>query len=360
MQKNPPSPMVLRFFLILFLVSILLVVRLFWPFLSILIFACLLTSVFLPFYTLLNRKLPNFLASFLTCTLVMLLVFIPLVFVVTALGHEAQLLYEWGMGKGFNLAQKFHAFQETLLFVRLQEIAAAFGFSLEPENISRALAEMAGMAGLFLYNQASNWAGNVMVFLFSFSLMLLTIFFLLIEHDRLLSYIFRLSPLPEDQGRRLFAKFDEITGAVLIGNGICSLIQGVIGGIIFAVFSLGPPVLWGVIMAALAFLPIVGIGLVFVPAALALAFKSNLAGAIIILAMYGIITVVIEYFMKAQMVGGRGRLHILLSFLSMIAGLSVFGLLGIVYGPLIITAFLTLAEIYLSSYDRYVKSVKAD
>ena len=352
--------MVLRYFLILFLISILMVGRLFWPFLSMLILSYLLTSVSLPAYKLLSRKLPDYFASFLTCVLVMLLVFIPLVFLVTALVQEIQHLYEWGLGSGVNLALKFRDFQESPLFVRLYEIAAILGFPLEAEDINRAFVDMFRAVGIFFYNQASYWAANIMLFLFNFMLMLLTIFFLLVEHDRLLNYIFRLSPLPEGQSRRLFAKFDEITDAVLIGNGICSGIQGVLGGIIFAMFSLGSPVLWGLVMAVLAFLPIVGIGLVLVPAALVLGFKGNLAGAVILLVLYGIITVVIEYFMKAKMVGDRVRMHTLLAFLSMIGGLGTFGLLGIIYGPLIVTAFLTLAEIYLGSYERYVKNPGLD
>lgn len=346
--------MVLRYFLILFLISILMVGRLFWPFLSMLILSYLLTSVFLPIYRKFNRKLPDYLASFLTCTLVMLLVFTPLVFFVSALTQEAQNLYEWSRGSGANFALKLQAFQESPLFVGFHEIAANLGFPLEAEDISRAFLELARTVGLFFYNQVGNWAADVMIFVFNFALMLLTIFFLLIEHDRLLNYIYRLSPLPAEQGRRLFAKFDEITGAVLIGNGACSLIQGVLGGVIFALFSLGPPVLWGMIMAVLAFLPIVGIGLVMVPSALLLVLKGNPAGAGILLALYVVITVVVEYFLKARLVGHRVKMHILLVFLSMIGGLSVFGLLGIIYGPLIITAFQTLAEIYHGSYERYV------
>lgn len=352
--------MVLRYFLILFLISILLTGRLFWPFLSILILSYLLTSVFQPIYNQLNRKLPEFFASLLTCTLVVLLVFIPLVFFVLALAQEAQNLYEWGRGAGASLGLKLLAFQESPLFVRLQESAALFGYSLEPENIGRALGDLARVVGLFLYNQASSWAANIMFFIFSIFLMILTIFFLLIEHDRLLNYILRLSPLPDDQERRLFAKFDEITGAVLIGNGICAVIQGVLGGFLFAVYALGPPVLWGAIMAVLAFLPIFGIGLVMMPAALLLGIKGNLTGALIIFVIYVFITITIEYFLKPKLVGSRVKMHTLLVFLSIIGGLSAFGFLGIIYGPLIITAFLTLAEIYLSSYDRYVKNVKPD
>jgi len=142
MQENTPSPMALRYFLILFLISILLVGWLFWPFLSILILSYLLTSVFLPTYKLFNRKLPDYFASFLTCILVMLLVFIPLVFFATALVQEARHLYELGRGSGVNLALKLRAFQESALFIGLREIAGILGFPLEAEDITRAFLEL--------------------------------------------------------------------------------------------------------------------------------------------------------------------------------------------------------------------------
>ncbi|MDF1613860.1 AI-2E family transporter [Desulfurivibrio dismutans] len=355
MQESSPSPMVLRYFLLLFLVSMLLLGWLFWPFISVLVLSYLLTRLFRPIYQFINRRLPDFFASLATCTLVVLLVFIPLVFFVMALAQEAQGLYDWGRGAGATLGARLREFQTSPLFVHLQETAALLGYSLQPEDIGQALAGMARELGLFLYNQASNWAANLMMFVLGFFLTIVTIFFLLMEHDRLLNYIFRLSPLPDNQERQLFAKFDEITGAVLIGNGICAVIQGILGGLIFWMFNLGPPVLWGAILAVLAFLPIVGIGLVMVPATIFLLIKGNLAGAVLLVILYGMITVLIESALKPKLVGDRAKMHILLVFLSIIGGLNAFGFLGIIYGPLIVTAFLTLAEIYLTSYDRYVK-----
>ncbi|ADH86842.1 protein of unknown function UPF0118 [Desulfurivibrio alkaliphilus AHT 2] len=347
--------MVLGYFLFLFAISSVLVGWLFWPFISVLVLAYLLTRLFRPIYQLINRRLPDFFASLATCTLVVLLVFIPLVFFVMALAQEAHGLYNWGRGAGATLGARLREFQTTPLFVHLQETAALLGYSLQPEDIGRALAGTARDLGLFLYDQASTWAANLMMFVLGFFLTIVTIFFLLMEHDRLLNYIFRLSPLPDDQERQLFAKFDEITGAVLIGNGICAVIQGIIGGLIFWAFNLGPPVLWGAIMAVLAFLPIVGIGLVMVPTVLFLLIKGNLVDAILLAILYGIITLFIESLLKPKLVGDRAKMHILLVFLSIIGGLNTFGFLGIIYGPLIVTAFLTLAEIYLANYDRYVK-----
>jgi len=346
--------MVLRYFLLLFVVVVLLLGRLLWPFLSTLIFSYLLTSIFQPIYAALHRRLRSSLASLATCLLIVLIVFIPLVFFVVALSQEALHIYEWG--KGAKIGMRIQSLQENPLFLRLLAIIQGLGVTFTPEYISEAAANITKAVGLFLYDQASTWAGNIMRFLANFAIMIITIFFLLIDQERLRNFLLRLSPLPGEQGKRLFRKFDETTGAVLIGNGISGLVQGVLGGVVFAIFHLGPPVLWGGIMGVLAFLPILGVGLVLVPASIVLALRGNPEGGLLVFVIYLLITVAIEYGLKPKMVGTQTQMHTLLVLLSIMGGLSAFGLLGIVYGPLIMSAFLTLADIYLINYDKYVKA----
>ncbi|OGQ95532.1 MAG: AI-2E family transporter [Deltaproteobacteria bacterium RIFOXYD12_FULL_57_12] len=347
--------MVLKYFLLLFFGSVVFLLRLLWPLLSILILSFLLTGIFRPAYNFLNRKLSPTMSSLLTCFLIMLLVFVPLLFFLGALSQEAFGLYQ-GI-KGSNLALKARELVEANPFIaQLREMLIGFGIDLEPRGMSDTLSEFAKGAGLFLYNQASAWAANIMNFVFSFFMMIVVIFFLLIEQERFVAFVLRLSPLPDDQERQLIKKFEEIAGAVLVGNGICGLIQGVLGGLVFAIFHLGPPVLWGGIMAILAFLPIVGIGLVLVPAALIVFLKGRMGIAVFLLIFYVLLSFSVEYALKPKLVGKRVKMHTLLVFLAILGGLQVYGVLGIIYGPLIVTAFLTLAEIYMSSYDCHVKA----
>ena len=142
-----------------------------------------------------------------------------------------------------------------------------------------------------------------------------------------------------------------MAGAILVVNGLGGVIQGILGGVVFALFGLKSPLLWGVIMGLLAFLPIVGIGLVFLPAAVILIISGRLAAGLIFLVIYAVITVGVEYFFKPRIVGQRVQMHTLLVFLSIIGGLKLFGILGIIYGPLVMTAFLTLTDIYHRSYE---------
>ncbi len=346
--------MVLRYFLLLFLIVILLLGRLLWPFLSILIFSYLLTSMFHPLYERINRRVSPLIASAITCLLIVLIVFIPLAIFAAALSQEALHLYE--VGKSAKIGMKLQSLQSGELYGKIQTLLQDFGLTVTPETINEAVANLTRRLGLYLYDQASAWAANIMHFFINFALMIMTIFFLLIDQERLLNYLLRLSPLPDDQDRRLLKKFDETTNAVFFGNGVTSLVQGVFCGIIFAIYNLGPPVVWGVISAVLAFLPIVGIGLILPPAAAVLMFRGDIEGGILVIGFYVLITIFIEYVLKTKMVGNQAQMHSLLVLLAIMGGLNTFGLLGIVYGPLIVSAFLTLADIYITSYDKYVKS----
>ncbi len=188
--------------------------------------------------------------------------------------------------------------------------------------------------------------------------MLLVIYYLLIDGHKVISFITDLSPLPAEQGEKLIRKFKDIAGAILIGNGLGGLIQGLSGGIVFAIFGLESPFLWGVIMALLAFLPIIGIGVVFIPAALYLFLAGRIAAGLFFVIFYIILSGSVEYLLKPKLVGTRVKMHTLLVFISIIGGLKLFGILGIIYGPLVVSAFLTLADIYHANYQKLVIPIK--
>lgn len=343
------------YFLLIFLISIIFLGHILWPFWSILVLSFILTNVFRPMYKIFRRKLPENMASILTCFLIVLIVFIPLLFFVGALSSEALGLYHWG--RNTQVGMKFQLFmQDSPMILQFQNYLKDFGFNFEPGQITAMFSYLAKMAGLFIYNQASSWAANILQFLFLFFMMILTIFFLLIDQDRLIKFIIAVSPMPDDEDRLLIDKFQEIANAILKGNGICGLIQGVLGGAVFAIMGLNSPILWGGIMAILAFLPIFGIGLVMVPTALILMLSDNLGAGIFLFCFYLTLSFTMEYLVKPKMVGDAVQMHTLLVFLSIIGGLSVYGVLGIIYGPLIVTAFLTLTDIYLTKYDGVVKS----
>ncbi len=355
-ETSTPSSMGIHYFLIVFLISIFFMGKILWPFWSILILSFLLSNLFRPIYNYLSATMMQSFASILTCILITAIVFVPLTFFTFAITDEALNLYHWGRDSKVGL--KLQTFlQESTIILHLQEYLQEVGFDFEPTQLTESLSSLAKMGGLFLYNQASAWAANIMQFLVLFCMMILVIFFLLIDQPKLVEFLIKLSPLPDDEDRLLLSKFEEIANAVLKGNGFCGLIQGVLGGSVFSIMGLNSPILWGGVMSILAFLPIFGIGLVMIPASILLAINGRIGAGIFLFIFYLVLSLAMEYVVKPKMVGNQVKMHTLLVFLSIIGGLSVYGVLGIIYGPLIVTAFLTLSEIYFKKYDHYIQKM---
>ena len=328
-----------------------------WPFVSTIILAATVTGVFNPVYYFLKQKLRPSIASLITCIVIFIVLFIPIVSFVSILSKEAYDLYL--MARDAVLGNQINNLLESSHLVdKVNHFLANFNLQFTGEELNRWITEIGRNVGLFLFDQTRSITSNVLKFIVNFFFMLLIAFYLLMDQNRLLTFVFNLSPLPEEQDRKLFRKFKHMAGAVIIGNGLSGLIQGVLGGAVFALFGLRSPFLWGVIMTLLAFLPIVGIGAVLVPAAVYLFLSGRIAAGIFFIIFYIVLSAGIEYVFKPKVVGQRVHMHTLLVFLSIIGGLKLFGILGIIYGPLIITAFLTLTDIYHSSYQQLVESTK--
>jgi predicted PurR-regulated permease PerM len=352
--EQPSTHMIFRYFLIIFLITLFFMGKLLWPFLSILVLAFVLTGTFYPVYRFFAKKMRPALSSLLTCAIIFLVVFLPLVVVIGALSKEAYGLYLMGSSAATNQDLK-ELLQNSQIVERIEGFLANYDIKLGAEHLNKGLSELGRSVGLFLYEQVSAMASNILKFLVNFALMLLVIFFLLIDGNKLITFLIELSPLPEDQDRKLMGKFHEMASVVLIVNGISGLIQGSLGGVVFAIFGISSPFLWGSVMAILAFFPIVGIALVFIPASAYLFLKSRIGAGIFFIIFYLVVSSVIEYVIKPKLVGDKVRIHTLLVFVSVLGGLKAFGILGIIYGPLVITAFLTLTDIYRSSYETYIR-----
>jgi predicted PurR-regulated permease PerM len=352
-SRNP----ILLFFLACFIGSLLLLGWLLLPFLAILILGAVVAGIFYPLYRFINRhpKIRPSFASFLTCILIFFVLFVPIVFFVGSLTQQAYGLYQKAQGASIN-QQIDSILQQTHILEKANHYLSKFEIEITGEELKKGVTEAAKFVGLFLFEQARAIASNTLAFLMNFFLMLMVIYFLLLDGEKLVAYIIDLSPLPTDQEQKLIGKFSDIAGAVLIGNGLGGFIQGVGGGMTFWLFGLPSAFLWGVIMGLLAFLPIVGIGVVFIPTAIYLLLKGRIAAGVFFIVFYLVLSLGIEYIFKPKLVGHRVKMHPLLVFFAIIGGLKLFGILGIIYGPLIVTAFLTLAEIYRSSYQQMVET----
>ncbi|MDD2463133.1 MAG: AI-2E family transporter [Desulfobulbus sp.] len=351
MALAPPTIQRVTFLLIFSFASLMLGVVL-WPFWTQLFLAFLLATVFHPAYLRMTTRIRPWMAASLTCLLITLCVFLPLLFSIGALSAEIPGVIQLAK-KNDLLVLLQQTLENNVLVHRVTDFLAGFGIHFDIDKLPEMITKFSTTVGLFLYNQVSGLAADIISFIFQFCIVITGVFFLLIEFDRLTNYLLRLSPLPESQNRFLIDRFSSISGAILVGNTLSGLIQGVCGCIYFAVMGYISPVLWGAVMAVMAFMPIVGIGLIFLPTAVILYLKGYGWQALFAVIFYLLLSFSIDYLFKPRFVGNQAQLPPLLVLLSIIGGVSMCGLMGIIYGPLALTAFLTLSDMYFREYQPY-------
>ncbi len=359
MEQNISQRAVFVFFIALFCIAILLAGKLIAPFFAIIILGVVSTGIFRPIFLFLSKKLTPSAASTLTCILMFFVVFIPVVFFVGILSKEAFNLYVMAKDAVFSDQIK-NLLANTQVLERLNEILIKAGVekTITWDELINPISELGKSVGFSLFEQARAITSNVFNLVLYFCLMLIVVFYMFIDGDKFIKYMYDLSPLPDEHDEKLFGKFMDMAGAVLIGNGLGGLIQGTAGGVLFLFLGFNSPFLWGVIMGFLAFLPIVGIGIVMIPTAALLMLKAKIGAGIFVVVFYGLLSWGIEYVFKPKVVGDRVSMHPLIVFFAIIGGLKTYGILGIIYGPLIATLFLTLADIYFSSFQFMVEPGK--
>ncbi len=354
MIDESPSKGIQFFFLALFILTTAGLVWLLSSFLSVLVLGSVLSSVFRPLYVKFNSKAGPAISSLATCSLLFVLLFIPLAFLVSVISKEAYDFYI--MAKSAVIDKEIQTIVENSeLVAKANQVLSTFDIRLTGEQVKKIVSEFAKQTGLFLYRHASSVASNVFVFFIDAFIMLIIVFFLLIDGDRLVSFFKGVSPLPDDQEERLIAKFKDMAFAILVINGSSGLIQGTMGVLVFSLFGFKTALLWGVISGLAAFLPVIGIPAVFIPVGVYLMLTGRVGDGVFFVVFSLAVSMVVDNVVKPKLLGDRFKIHPLLVFLSIVGGLKLFGPLGIVYGPLIATMFLTLAEIYHSKYRTMVE-----
>jgi predicted PurR-regulated permease PerM len=152
-------------------------------------------------------------------------------------------------------------------------------------------------------------------------------------------------PFPLKREHPVVQRFGQVVKGSIYGNTLVALMEGVIGGIGFWIVGLPSPVLWGTLMGILAYLPVVGASVVWAPAALYL-YTQAAYGKVVILCATGVLIMILDYFVRPICVGRVSKIHALLVLFSVLGGLKLFGLLGVVVGPLIVAVGVTLLETY--------------
>jgi predicted PurR-regulated permease PerM len=161
----------------------------------------------------------------------------------------------------------------------------------------------------------------------------------------------RALPFEEFRRERMIRQTRDLVYASIAAGLMIAALQGLAGGLVFALLGLAAPMFWGVIMGLLALLPIVGTWVVWLPAAISLLATGQIAKGVILLVVGATVVASIDNILRPAILSGRTEMNGLLMFVSLLGGVSVFGLLGLVLGPLV-------AAIVIGLFDAYAGPVE--
>jgi predicted PurR-regulated permease PerM len=169
------------------------------------------------------------------------------------------------------------------------------------------------------------------------------LFFFLVDGDAMIRRGRSFIPLDEAFKERLFDRLSGITRAIVFGTSMNALLQGLVLGIGFDIAGLPSPVVFAVLAALLAMLPVGGAALVWVPASLWLFFDGRWGFAIFMLVWGGMLSL-LDSFLKPLLISGRAPVSTLVVFIGVLGGIAAFGAIGVIAGPLILSLVLALIE----------------
>ncbi len=341
-----------KVFLVVLIGVLILLLRLFWAYISAIILALLIASAFYPLYAWLRKLLKGEErgASMLMTIFIFLVLVIPVGGFVGTLSNEAFDFYRRSRDAVTLLKIQQILEGDSIWAQRIRKVGELTGIEVNPETIEELATDLGRNVGLFLSKQLRSMASNLLNFLIHFFIMMLVVYYIFRDGERLKNYISELLPFPIEQQELVVSKFREMARAVIVGNGLNGIIQGIIGGFGFFFFGLGSPFLWGTLIGFMAFLPFIGASIVYVPAFIILILQDQTGTAIGFLVYNGAYSIIMEYLFKPRMIGKGMRMNALLVFIGILGGIKLFGILGIIYGPLIMTIFITLAELYRLEY----------
>ncbi|MBN1275293.1 AI-2E family transporter [Candidatus Woesearchaeota archaeon] len=176
------------------------------------------------------------------------------------------------------------------------------------------------------------------------------LYFILIEDEQKLKKGARdLIPFSKKNAEKLLEDFKRITNATLITSGLMALLQGFLLAILFVIFGIRAAVFWGLLGAFLSFIPIVGPALIWVPVAIIKLAQGHIAPAIII-AAGGLLIAYVDNLLRPYLNRKIGRINQVVSLLGIFMGLAVFGIIGVIIGPIIISSFLLTIKMFKEEY----------
>jgi len=356
LQRRQVVTRVRRGVLIAILVFVLwLAYRVVSPYLDPILLAVVLAALLHPSYRWLRAKLRGRagLASLLMCVVVLLVLLGPVALLGGALVRQGiaslHAIQEWVGSGGV----------ERVLgsgpIARLDHAVVSLypGLDIGRLDLGGTLTSSSSAAAAWLLKTGGSLLGRAGMVLGKLILMIFVLFYFLRDGERLLGATLHLVPLDRSQEERLIVRFRAVSRSAILGAFGTAAAQGIAGGIGLAIVGI-PGLFWGTVMALASLIPVVGTALVWVPAALYLLAVGSWGKALFLAIYCGVAVGSIDNLLRPLLMSGQARMSTLWLFLAILGGIDAFGLMGLIYGPLVFGLLAVLLYLYEEEFHEFL------
>jgi predicted PurR-regulated permease PerM len=315
------------------------------PFLTPIAWAIVFSIIFYPVYAFTLRYIKwKSIAALLTLTIILVVILGPFSYLTYLLVGELKDL------TGYLEADKIEALESLLQHPNIKAITDKIlsVFNLTEDELNQTIIDNISKMGKEMVGRITKGATNVVTISLDFIFMVFSIFFFLRDGPEFLSKTRDYMPFSEIQKDRLVKQIRDIIISTIYGGVAVSIIQGTIAGLAFFFLGISTPVVWGLATSIASFVPLLGAAAIWVPATGYLFLTgASLKGFILaIIGLFGISLV--DNILKPIIIGGRTKMPILVIFFSVLGGIKLLGLIGLIMGPLVIALFISVIEIFRS------------
>ena len=339
--KNSNIP----FFIIMGLVTVLFLYLL-KPFFFPIFWAAVIAGIFRPLYRRINGRLnrPS-LSTAILFLIIVLIIFLPALIIGTLVFRESLQLYETLKPDAQNIDRNFRHIIDALAdnpFADLFRINRAF--------LVEKTAEVVGGITNYIFVHLKELTQNTIGLIVKMAIMLYTLFFFIRDGEKFLRMAMRLSNLGMGRESFLYERFIVTARSTLKVTLIIGGIQGILGGLIFIATNVEGALIWGLLMILTAIIPVLGCSIIWAPAGVLMLLTGHIWEGVLILAAGVLVISMVDNLLRPILIGKDVEMHPLLIFLSMLGGIVLFGFSGFVIGPIIISLFLSLLQMYEEFY----------
>jgi predicted PurR-regulated permease PerM len=315
--------------------------RMVQPFLNVILWATVLVILFYPVHRRLAQRMGRpWLAALLSCLLVILIILAPVTLVTLAVINELSGAVEAVQG-GVNYILDPNSRITGPILNFLNRYIDVTQLRSEEFLVER----LRGVGGQ-LAGRTLGFIGGLVGAIVQTFFVIFTMYYFFRDGDNISRTVRDALPLERDQADSIMTRTRDVIDASVYGVITIAIIQGTLGGLAFWALGIRSAIIWAVVMTFLSMVPMLGAFIVWVPAAIYLAVTGHAMKAVL-LALWGTLVIgMIDNFLRPKLVGSRTRLHELLIFFSVLGGLNVFGVLGVVLGPVVLAVTLSLLDVY--------------